>query len=255
MMEGMNKNRRLMNTTLFISDVHLSEFYPHITSTFLYFLEHTAAQADVLYILGDFFDAYLGDDDNSDLIQTIVSAFVTLTDKGVPVFLMPGNHDFLISKKFAARSHITLLKDPCVVRIYDQPILLMHGDSLCLKDHWHQRFRKLIHNRFLQKLFLFLPLFFRKKISLSFHRDNEQRYQRATSNLMEITEETATTLMKKYNVNRMIHGHTHQPAIHVLSNGERMVMDSWHSHGNYLEIDQTGAAKLVDLPHSSKITR
>ena len=232
--------------TLFISDLHLCASQPKITENFFYFLEHIAIKADALYILGDFFEYYVGDDDNSPFLQSIIAVLAKASDQGLPIFLMRGNRDFLMNKRFAKRAHVTLLRDPTVITLYQQRTLLMHGDSLCTLDRAHQRFRKLTNNRLARKLFLWLPLSLRQKIGNHFRWVSETRHKLQSSESMDVYEKTVLQKMKKYRTPRLIHGHTHQPAIHALPEGkERIVLAAWHDRGNYLRVSAAGNAALV----------
>ena len=238
------------NSTLFISDLHLDPQHPEITETFFYFLEHIAPGADALYILGDFFESYIGDDDcDNAFMQSIIRMLSYTTESGLPIFFMHGNRDFLIGKNFENKTGITLIPDPTLITLYDQKILLMHGDSLCTQDRNHQRFRKIAHNRLAQKIFLWLPLSFRKKVAKDLRYESKKHNLKKSREIMDVCDDSVVSEMKKYDVNRLIHGHTHRPAIHLLENNkERMVMDAWHGHGNYLQIDQAGVATLINIP-------
>jgi len=232
-------------STLFISDLHLDASQPQITKTFFYFLEHIASTADTLYILGDFFEMTIGDDDDNAFTQSIIRALSRLTASGVPVFLMHGNRDFLMGKAFAQRAGITFIPDPTIIELANQKILLMHGDSLCTEDKSHQRFRKIVHNSIVQKLFLSLPLSFRRKIANQMRKRSIQTNSTKSASIMDVTESAVDAAIKKYHASKLIHGHTHKPNL-----GEkRIVLDAWHDHGNYLIIDQNGKAELINIPH------
>lgn len=233
------------NTTLFISDLHLDSQEPRIINTFFYFLEHIAPEANALYILGDFFESYVGDDDQNELTKNIITALSKLTDKGVPTFLMHGNRDFLIGDDFAKQSGITLIPDPSSVTLYDKSVLLMHGDSLCTSDKSHQRFRKIIHNAFFQKLFLLLPLARRKKIADQLRQKSKQGNRYKTAEIMDVSENAIIDTLKKYQADLIIHGHTHRPMI----SKNRIVLDAWHDQGNYLRIDENWHTELINIAH------
>ncbi|OGT45577.1 MAG: UDP-2,3-diacylglucosamine diphosphatase [Gammaproteobacteria bacterium RIFCSPHIGHO2_12_FULL_38_11] len=231
-------------STLFISDLHLDASQPQINNTFFYFLEHIAPTADALYILGDLFELAIGDDDNTVFTQSIIRALSRIIEKGVPVFLMHGNRDFLIGKSFATRSGVTLISDPTVIELNNQKILLMHGDSLCTQDKSHQRFRKITHNKIIQKLFLSLPLSFRRKIANQMRKESVQYNSKKSAEIMDVTESAVDAAIKKYHASKLIHGHTHKPHL-----GEkRIVLDAWHNHGNYLQVDHDGKMILINIP-------
>jgi len=148
--------------TYFISDLHLDSSKPHLTQLFYAFIDKRLEDAEQLYILGDFFEVWVGDDNHTEYNQEIINALKTLSAK-INVYIMPGNRDFLIGSEFINASGTTLLEDPTVIDLYGQPTLLLHGDSLCTQDKSHQRFRKLSRNPKLNRWFLKLPLAIRKK--------------------------------------------------------------------------------------------
>lgn len=231
--------------TLFISDLHLDAKHPKHTNTFFYFLEHIAIHADALYILGDFFELYLGDDDYNYFTQSIIHALAHLKKSGVAIFLMQGNHDFLIGNEFIKQADITLIPDPTVIELYNQKFILMHGDSLCTKDKSFQRFRKITRNKLIQKLFLLMPLSFRKKMADQLRQDSRKKNTYKSNEMMDVSPETVNRLIKQYGADKLIHGHTHKPQIGT----QRIVLDAWHEHGNYLQINQDGKMELVNISH------
>lgn len=235
----------IKNTTLFISDLHLDVRFPHITETFFYFLDHIAPGADALYILGDFFESYVGDDDHNAFTEKIIAVLSQATQHGLPIYLMPGNRDFLIGQQFAKRAGITLIPDPFIVTLYHQKIALMHGDSLCTDDKSHQRFRKIVNNTVIQKLFLMLPLSCRKKIADKLRAESKKKNLYKTREIMDVSTDAVSNAMQKYHVKKIIHGHTHRPMIF----DNRIVLDAWHDHGNYLQVNQEWGVKLVNMPH------
>ena len=229
--------------TLFISDLHLSPQEPHITRAFFDFLEHIAPTADALYILGDFFESYIGDDNRIDFIDSIIHALAALTKTGLPVFLMHGNRDFLIGKQFAATSGLTIIPDPPIITLYNQTLLLMHGDTLCTADKKHQRFRKITGYKFVQKLFLLLPLSFRLKFAhdLRAHSTQENRYKNAE--IMDVSQTEVDRVIKKYHADKLIHGHTHRPMI----SEKRIVLGSWETQANYLSVSNSDGIRLLPI--------
>lgn len=235
----------MKHATLFISDLHLDPNQPQITNTFFYFLDHIARDADALYILGDFFESYIGDDDNDPFIQIIARGLHQLTQLGVPIFVMHGNRDFLMGSQFEKYSGASLIPDPSVISLYGKKFLLAHGDSLCTDDKSHQRFRKITRNTLIQKIFLSLPISFRKKLAGQLRADSMQHNQKKSADIMDVTENAVIQALKTNNALRIIHGHTHRPMI----SEQRIVLDAWHDHGNYLQIDQAGNAELINIPH------
>ena len=240
------------NTTLFISDLHLDPANPTIAEIFFYFLEHIAPNADALYILGDFFESYIGDDDNHPFIKSIKHALSKAAEKGLSIFLMHGNRDFLIGEKFALESGLTLIPDPYSITLYNQRILLMHGDTLCTQDKSYQRFRKIVRWKLGQKiLFLSLPLRFREKLKNDLRKESETHNRYKSNSIMDVASDAVLNIMQKYQATFLIHGHTHKPAIHELSaNKKRIVLNAWHDAGHYLEVDSDGKMVLIDIPET-----
>ncbi len=216
--------------TYFISDLHLQPEAVENTKLFLDFLQTKAVHADALYILGDLFAVWFGDDLNLPYANSIRSALKQLTDKQVPVYFMPGNRDFLIGKQFCQASGIKLLADPCVVQIYDHPILLTHGDLLCSADQNYQRYRKFVQNSLVKWLFLLLPKTSRIKIGLWAQRQassNNRTTAIVDPKLYDVVDATVEEYLTKFGMIEMIHGHTHKPAVHQHSNGSRYVLGDW----------------------------
>ena len=242
----------MMSQTLFISDLHLQDSEPRITATFLDFIQHRAPHADALFILGDFFETWIGDDDHTPFNDTIIHALRQLADTGVPLYFMRGNHDFLIGKKFITQCGMTLLEDPTVFKVYDKPILFTHGDILCTLDVKHQNYRKKVHQPWLQKLFLTLPLSWRQRIAERLRQHSKKRYTHTAPHIMDVTPEEVTRTMQTHDVELLIHGHTHRPAIHDIDlNGKpahRIVLGSWHKEGSVLVYNSDGSYQLESFP-------
>lgn len=219
---------------LFISDLHLSEAHPELTRLFLQFLETQAKTADALYILGDFFEMWLGDDDDSPLIKNVAQALKQLTASGVPVYLMHGNRDFLIGERFLAATGCRLLPDPSVIDLYGVRALLMHGDTLCTGDKSYQRFRKIARNPYLQRFFLKLPLSIRRLIA---NRLRRQSAQKDNCLISDTVSSTVMKIVKEKQVSLLIHGHTHRPEIQLILGDfsfEKIVLSDWEKTGNAL---------------------
>ncbi len=235
--------------TLFISDLHLDPSTPHITENFFHFLDQIAPKADALYILGDFFEAYIGDDDNNSFLQTLKKRLAEFTCNGPPTFLMHGNRDFLIGKKFAKETGVTLISDPTCVTLYHQKILLMHGDSLCTNDKSHQRFRIITQNKLIKKILLSLSLSFRQKLASKLRQESKQHNKYKLTDIMDVTQEAVVKAMRKFHVNTLIHGHTHRCATHAFSidnrPSKRIVLDAWHEQGHYLRVDEDNTMENI----------
>ncbi|HXH55145.1 MAG TPA: UDP-2,3-diacylglucosamine diphosphatase [Gammaproteobacteria bacterium] len=225
--------------TYFISDLHLSATKPHLSSLFLKFLNGDAKKADALYILGDLFEAWIGDDNLDIHDMGIINALAEFSESGIPLYFMHGNRDFLIGEQFAVDSHCILLPDPVVVDLYNTPILLTHGDLLCTLDHAYQRFRKFIRHSLVTKLLLSFPLSWRKKIS-SFLRKKSTRYtpSKEEDHKWDVTLEAVYQTLREHKSLTLIHGHTHKPGIHhfILDNqpAKRIVLGDWNETGSVL---------------------
>lgn len=238
-------------TTLFISDLHLDESRPEITHLFLAFLREEARSAEALYILGDLFEAWLGDDDRSALTDAVRQALRALVTAGVPVSFLRGNRDFLVGTDFAAETGATLLPDPCVMVLYGEPTLVMHGDLLCTDDLAYQAFRKQVRDPAWQETFLTQPLPARQAFAAQARAASQQRQAGliAANTLEAITDVNAAAVedtMQRYGVTRLIHGHTHRPAIHALTAGghraHRVVLGDWYEQGSVLRVSSDGYA-------------
>lgn len=227
-------------TTLFISDLHLEESRPDITRAFLAFLEQKAAGAESLYILGDFFEAWIGDDERTPLQEQVADALRQLSDSGTRLYLMHGNRDFLIGEDFCARAGATLLDDPTVVDLYGTPTLLMHGDSLCTADVEYQKFRANMRNPQWQQMILQRPLKDRQQMARQLREISMAKNQGKEEFIMDVTPEEVVKDLEAHGVQRLIHGHTHRPAVHELTvNGQparRIVLGDWDQNVWWLEV-------------------
>jgi UDP-2,3-diacylglucosamine hydrolase len=235
-------------STLFISDLHLDDSRPEITELFLEFLKRDATEAEALYILGDFFEAWVGDDENSELDNKITQALRELSKRGLPIFFMRGNRDFLVGPDFAGRAGLQILPDPCVLELYGKPTLLMHGDLLCSDDAAYQSFRSQVRSDAWQTQFLSQPLAARLAFAAQ-ARSASKQHQSGLSNMqqeniMDVTQSTVQSMMHLYGVNRLIHGHTHRPAVHHFYidgvPSQRIVLGDWYSQGSVLRVDADG---------------
>ncbi len=233
--------------TWFIADLHLSPARPDITSLFMRFLHEQAQGAEALYILGDLFDAWIGDDDTSEFVQSVQTELAKFTATGVPVFFIAGNRDFLIGSQFSQRTGITLLPETCVIDLYGTPTLVLHGDTLCTDDHKYQRFRRIIRHPWLTKLLLALPLSTRMKIAAKLRASSktQQPLTEQELRIMDVNDQTVVQTFEQHQVKQMIHGHTHRPNEHhhKLSDGSqalRIVLGDWYEQGSWLEVTATG---------------
>lgn len=239
-------------TTYFISDLHLQKEQPEITAIFLRFIQQQARQADALYILGDLFEVWLGDDDSHRFVQIIKQNLATLVKSGVPVFFIRGNRDFAIGERFAKETGITILSDPTVVNLYGKPILLMHGDLLCTDDIKYQAFRRKISNpRFVKRL-LWLPLWIRRAIAAWARSKSKKHTQSTNLTIQDVNLDTVQKYLQDYSIATLIHGHTHRPDEHTItlpnsSVAKRIVLAAWHEQGEALELTAKGEFKRIIL--------
>ncbi|HCR3447798.1 UDP-2,3-diacylglucosamine diphosphatase [Citrobacter werkmanii] len=226
--------------TLFIADLHLCTEEPAITAGFLRFLAGDARQVDALYILGDLFEAWIGDDDPNPLHHQIAAAIKSLVDSGIPCFFIHGNRDFLLGKRFARESGMTLLPEEKMLDLYGRKVLIMHGDTLCTDDAGYQAFRAKVHQSWLQKLFLALPLFIRQRIAAKMRANSKAANSSKSLEIMDVNQQAVIAEMEKHQVQWLIHGHTHRPAVHELTaNGQpafRVVLGAWHSEGSMIKV-------------------
>lgn len=225
----------------FISDLHLDPKRPAITQAFYHFLDTTAQQAEALYILGDFFEAWLGDDDDTPLYQDVIQRLHRYSTQGHPLYFMHGNRDFLVGNAFAQRCNATLINDPHMIHYAGSDYLLMHGDSLCTKDITYMEFRAMARSNAWQQQFLQQPLSQRRQIVADIQAKSQSMKSLKAADIMDVTHEEVVKIMDKYQVNTLIHGHTHRPNTHQLVRGdntsaERWVLGDWETKGWYIEI-------------------
>lgn len=237
-------------TTLFISDLHLDPARPDITQLFGEFVDGEARQADALYILGDLFEAWVGDDDPSDTGAFVAQKLKALADSGVPVSFIRGNRDFLVGDDYARRACMAILPDPAVVVLYGKPTLLMHGDLLCTDDTAYQQFRAQTRNPAWQAQFLSQPLaarlaFAQQARAASLARQGELRDAGTMETITDVAPRTVAETFSRYGIDTLIHGHTHRPAVHELDvDGKphrRIVLGDWYTQGSVLRVDAEGA--------------
>lgn len=228
--------------TYFISDLHLAAERPDITQCLFDFLQTQAIQAEALYVLGDLFEAWIGDDDQSEFNTSIISAFNNLAQQGIPIYFIHGNRDFLIRNKFAQQAGMTLLPEQCVVNLYGTPTLIMHGDELCTLDVAYQKFRRKARGWWWPRLVLSLPLSTRRKIAEKGRKTSKKNHAGLTMEIMDVNQTDMVKAMEQHQVTRLIHGHTHRPAIHDLNvNGQpaqRIVLGDWYDQGSILKVSK-----------------
>jgi len=236
--------------TLFISDLHLSVERAPISKQFFDFLDHTASKAAALYILGDLFDYWAGDDDLGDpLNASVAEGLERLANHAVKVYLMHGNRDLLIGREFAQRCKAELLPDQVLLELHGTRTLVMHGDTLCVDDIAYQEFRAHAHNPDTQAKFLALPLAERRKQILKWRTESETSKQAKTDEIMDGSVAAVESTLREHGYPRLIHGHTHRPARHDhMVDGrtcERWVLNDWYERGGYLRCDTNGCTAVA----------
>lgn len=222
---------------LFISDLHLQQERPDITGAFLSFLRDTAAGAQELYILGDLFEVWVGDDAMGSFELMIADALRQLGTSGCRIFLLHGNRDFLLGKKFCRLAGCQLLRDPAQIELTGARVLLLHGDSLCTDDREYQRMKKLLRNPLSLLLLRCLPLSIRQRLAGNLRQQSRRRTRMKAADITDVNQQEVTRIMARHNVSIMIHGHTHRPAIHQLNAGRRIVLGDWEENYQYLQAD------------------
>jgi len=233
-------------TTLFIADLHLDPSRPHITELFeRYLASDEVRHADALYILGDLVEAWIGDDDDADLPARIARAIRGVRDAGVPVYFMVGNRDFLLGRDFARRAGFELLDDGTVHTLHGRPTLLMHGDVLCTDDVAYQAVRKQVRTPQWQAQILSMPLDARRAFAAKAREDSRAHTGSTMETIMDVNAGAVADAMRQAGVTRLIHGHTHRPAVHRFAldgrAAERIVLGDWYEHGSVLKVDEHGA--------------
>lgn len=233
-------------SSLFIADLHLSKERPEITGLFLDFLSQQARDAEALYILGDLFEAWLGDDVILPEYQAVIEAMGQLTESGVRLFVMHGNRDFLLGERFCQLSGAELLDDPCTIDLYGQPTLLMHGDLLCSDDVPYQKMREQIRRPEWIAEFLAKTPQERIAFAQELREISRKETGKKQEAIMDVNDDTLADYLDHHEVQQLIHGHTHRPAVHqhVSSHGpvRRIVLSDWYQEGHYLSCDKDGCS-------------
>lgn len=229
---------------LLISDLHLEQERPDISRAFLHFLETRATQAEALYILGDFFEVWVGDDAMSPFQRSIAQALRQLSDSGTRIYLMHGNRDFMLGKAFCREAGCTLLSDPSVVELGGERVLLMHGDSLCTQDAAYMKLRRWLRNPLSLFVLRNLPLTTRHKLARKLRNESRAQTRMKASEIVDVTPSEVSQAMAAHGVHTLIHGHTHRPAVHQLmldgQPARRIVLGDWDRQGWALQIDEHG---------------
>ncbi|MEO8741934.1 MAG: UDP-2,3-diacylglucosamine diphosphatase [Lysobacteraceae bacterium] len=246
-------------TTLFVSDLHLDAVRPLLVALFLDFLKDEAARSDALYVLGDLFEYWVGDDDPQAVGAQVADGLSALAQSGIPVFFLRGNRDFLLGAEYAARCGMRILPDPCVIDLYGRPTLLMHGDLLCTDDAEYQTFHRQTRDPTWQEQFLAQPLeariaFAQRARAASIEHQRSVRPQDSSDDatkedITDVNNASVEQTFARYGIDLLIHGHTHRPAIHKLVAGDRprtrIVLGDWYEQGSVLRVDADGASLSV----------
>lgn len=231
-------------TTLFISDLHLYHQRPAVTEAFRQFLGQEAVQADSLYILGDLFEAWIGDDEPDPHDRSIVTSLRELTDSGTRCFFIRGNRDFLVGDRFAAETGVSILNDGTQVDLYNQRVLLLHGDTLCTDDKEYQRFRRFVHHPATRTVFLALPVAARRALAKHMRDQSMSASSQKAEEIMDVNQAAVEKTMRDASVQILVHGHTHRPAAHRFklagSDAQRIVLGDWYSQASILRWDSAG---------------
>ena len=244
-------------STLFISDLHLSGERENITELFIDFLDQRASKADALYILGDLFEVWPGDDMIQPDYQQSISKMKQLADNGLPLFVMQGNRDFLMAEQFAKASGATLIEDPAIIDLYGIPTLLMHGDTLCTDDVNYQKFREIVRDPKWKSDFFAKSNEERLAMTTKYRKVSKIETAKKTMEIMDVNQQEVETVMLKHNIKQLIHGHTHRPAIHNFTVNEtemkRIVLGDWFEQGSVLKCDEKGCSlEVLSLKSSHK---
>lgn len=235
----------MQSVTYFISDLHLSADRPDITACFIRFLQNEAPGASALYILGDLFEAWIGDDDINPFTNQIANALRELANTGTPIWFIHGNRDFLLGKRYAKRSGMTLLPENHVIDLYGTPTLIMHGDELCTMDVAYQQFRRKARGWWWPRMIKMLPLSVRRRIAEKGRQTSATNKSQLNQTIMDVTPDEVLQVMAAANVTQLIHGHTHRPAVHNLTiqqqnqqkqSAQRIVLGDWYTQGSVLKV-------------------
>lgn len=231
-----------MNNTLFISDLHLNPENEALTRLFIDFTRHCAGKVQQLYILGDLFEVWLGDDAVDEPGDSVGQALRTLSDRGTDIAIMHGNRDFLLGPTFVSRAGCRLIEDPTCIELDGKVVLLSHGDVLCIDDIDYQNFRRQVRDPEFQHRFLSLPIGERRQQARNYRELSQQATSMKAAEIMDVNADAVTQFMREHKADTLIHGHTHRPAIHsaTAEHGQRIVLGDWGPGGSVLLHDQRG---------------
>lgn len=240
-------------TTLFISDLHLQPAQPDLLRACLHWLETTAHGAEELYLLGDIFEAWIGDDDDAPWLDSLCTALKGLSEAGTRIYFMHGNRDFLVGTQFATRCGMELLPESVVIDLYGHPTLLLHGDTLCTEDTGYLAFRAQVRNPQWQQMVLSKSIDERRALAAMLREQSKMAGSNKAEDIMDVTSAEVIRVMEANDVDRLIHGHTHRPARHDLTvsgkAAERIVLGDWRDGDRawYLRAEKNGDIELVEF--------
>jgi UDP-2,3-diacylglucosamine hydrolase len=240
-------------TSLIASDLHLDAAEPWAIDAFIAFLRGPSRAAQALYLLGDIFEVWVGDDDRDPLIDRACDALAELTKQGVPVYAIHGNRDFLLGEDFTRRTGVQLLPDPVVVELHGVPTMLSHGDVFCTEDPSYQSLRSIVRRPGWQRRFLSLPLAARRDLASAARAGSRAHTQRVIPQIMDVNPDAVVRALRVSGARRLIHGHTHRPDVHELSvdgqRAERIVLAPWYESASCIAVDENGV-RVVPLPRA-----
>ncbi len=229
------------HVSYFISDVHLSDARPEITARFNAFFDYLFSQAKQprnVFILGDLFDVWLGDDVTSPLVQHVTALFQRCHTEEITLYFMAGNRDYLLGKQFSEKAHVILLPDPVLVTLCNQSILLTHGDQFMTLDKKYIWYRGIAQHRWIKNNFPRLPLWFRNRFAAFLRKGSKKQNTHKPRYVMDVDPITVDNWFKTYQMPNIIHGHVHNMALHHHAHGKRYVLGDWYSAGNYIKVDE-----------------
>ncbi len=235
---------------MFVSDLHLDAAWPRAIEQFLGFLDTAAPAAEALYVLGDLFEAWIGDDDPDPHRARVCEGLQRLTQRGIPCYVMHGNRDFLLHSGFEARTGCQLLRDPTVIDLYGESVLLTHGDALCTRDRAYQHLRAIVRRPRWQRRFLRLSVATRRALAEAARAGSRAHTGMQPGEIMDVTEGAVAAAMRACGTRLLVHGHTHRPAIHELEldglSARRIVLGAWYEQGSCL-VWERGGYRLEQL--------
>ena len=236
----MTNTAKKESVTYFIADLHLAQNRPDITACFLSFLKNDAPKAQTLYILGDLFEYWIGDDDKNPFVVEVANALKTVNSLGTNIYFIHGNRDFLLGKRYAKSCGMQLLPETDMIDLYGKPVLIMHGDTLCTRDIAYQAFRKKSRSWWWQAIVKNLPLFVRKNIAENYRKKSASATALKSQEIMDVTETEVISELELHKSQLLIHGHTHRPNIHHIQannkTAQRIVLGDWYEQGAWLKV-------------------